>query len=69
MLMPNHGLLLTVVTHSTQPQLNKTATQTSKRCFRVVIDPGHGGHDTGAISQHGLREKMWYWLFRKSSLN
>lgn len=51
------GLLLTVVTHSTQPQLNKTATQTSKRCFRVVIDPGHGGHDTGAISQHGLREK------------
>jgi N-acetylmuramoyl-L-alanine amidase len=24
---------------------------------RVVIDPGHGGHDTGAIGKNGLREK------------
>ena len=24
---------------------------------RVVIDPGHGGHDTGTIGPNGLREK------------
>jgi N-acetylmuramoyl-L-alanine amidase len=24
---------------------------------RIVIDPGHGGHDTGTISSNGLREK------------
>lgn len=24
---------------------------------RIVIDPGHGGHDTGTIGQHGLLEK------------
>ncbi|WP_224240770.1 N-acetylmuramoyl-L-alanine amidase [Hyalangium gracile] len=24
---------------------------------RVIIDPGHGGHDTGAIGKNGVREK------------
>ena len=24
---------------------------------RIVIDPGHGGHDTGTIGAHGLQEK------------
>jgi N-acetylmuramoyl-L-alanine amidase len=24
---------------------------------RIVIDPGHGGHDTGTVGPHGLREK------------
>jgi len=24
---------------------------------RIVIDPGHGGHDTGTIGPHGLMEK------------
>jgi N-acetylmuramoyl-L-alanine amidase len=24
---------------------------------RIVIDPGHGGHDTGTIGRHGLMEK------------
>jgi N-acetylmuramoyl-L-alanine amidase len=24
---------------------------------RIVIDPGHGGHDTGTIGPHGLEEK------------
>jgi len=24
---------------------------------RIVIDPGHGGHDTGTISANGMREK------------
>lgn len=27
------------------------------RIKRVVIDPGHGGHDTGTISPNGMREK------------
>lgn len=55
------GWLVAMLGYAAQPQLNQAATQASKknqaRCFRVVIDPGHGGHDTGAISQHGLREK------------
>ena len=33
----------------------KVASGTSIKC--VVIDPGHGGHDTGTISGNGLREK------------
>src|SRR5437016_14641316 len=24
---------------------------------KIVIDPGHGGHDTGTIGPHGLEEK------------
>ncbi len=27
------------------------------RCIKIVIDPGHGGHDPGAISAHGTKEK------------
>jgi len=27
------------------------------RIRRVVVDPGHGGHDPGAVSQSGLQEK------------
>lgn len=29
----------------------------SKSQARIVIDPGHGGHDSGAISKSGLEEK------------
>src|SRR5205814_3240126 len=32
----------------------KAAQSTIKR---IVIDPGHGGHDTGTISASGMREK------------
>ena len=33
------------------------AAQLGLKIRRVVIDPGHGGKDTGAIGPHGLREK------------
>lgn len=33
------------------------AAQLGLKMRRVVIDPGHGGRDTGAIGPHGLREK------------
>ena len=29
----------------------------------VVLDPGHGGIDTGARGQNGLSEKDWTWRF------
>lgn len=57
---------------SLQPNIQKT-TQASKtlpsslktadaylakpRCINIVIDPGHGGHDPGAIGLHGTKEK------------
>ncbi len=34
-----------------------TPNQGSRRVGRVVIDPGHGGNDPGAIGPHGLKEK------------
>ena len=37
-----------------QPSLNK---QTSHKIFKIVIDPGHGGKDPGAIGPHGEKEK------------
>jgi N-acetylmuramoyl-L-alanine amidase len=33
------------------------AAQLGLKVRRVVIDPGHGGKDTGAVGPHGLREK------------
>jgi N-acetylmuramoyl-L-alanine amidase len=33
------------------------AAQLGLKVRRVVIDPGHGGRDTGAVGPHGLREK------------
>ncbi len=36
---------------------NSIAAQLGLKVRRVVIDPGHGGKDTGAIGPHGLREK------------
>lgn len=33
------------------------AEQLGLKVRKVVIDPGHGGRDTGAIGPHGLREK------------
>lgn len=39
-------------------KINKTADITGDlRCVSVVIDPGHGGRDTGAIGLEGIREK------------
>lgn len=39
------------------PLKTATAYQTSSRCLKIVIDPGHGGSDPGAVSQHGIKEK------------
>lgn len=39
------------------PPLPKPVTGTDGSPLVVVIDPGHGGHDTGAIGPGGLREK------------
>ena len=36
---------------------NSLAAQLGLKVRRVVIDPGHGGKDTGAIGPHGVREK------------
>jgi N-acetylmuramoyl-L-alanine amidase len=33
------------------------ASQLGLKVRRIVVDAGHGGHDTGAIGPHGVREK------------
>ncbi|MGI8783736.1 MAG: N-acetylmuramoyl-L-alanine amidase [Acidobacteriota bacterium] len=39
-------------------QGNRTLTRTlGLKVDRIVLDPGHGGHDTGTIGPQGLREK------------
>lgn len=41
-----------------KPVLNKAVSdRAEKRCVRVVIDPGHGGSDPGAVGLNGTREK------------
>jgi N-acetylmuramoyl-L-alanine amidase len=46
----------------TEPQLTRDGQRSLTRVLglkinRIVIDPGHGGHDTGTIGPHGLMEK------------
>ncbi|HWY26485.1 MAG TPA: N-acetylmuramoyl-L-alanine amidase [Candidatus Angelobacter sp.] len=46
----------------TEPKLNRDGQRSLTRelglkISRIVIDPGHGGHDTGTIGPHGLMEK------------
>lgn len=46
----------------TEPKLNRDGGRSLTRelglkISRIVIDPGHGGHDTGTIGPHGLMEK------------
>ena len=31
---------------------------------RIVIDPGHGGHDQGTEGPRGCSRKIWCWTFR-----
>lgn len=38
-------------------QASKKATGRSRRKFVVAIDPGHGGHDSGAVGKGGTYEK------------
>lgn len=42
---------------SLSAQTIKTAEAHTVKCINVVIDPGHGGHDSGAVSKHGIKEK------------
>jgi len=49
-------------TATPEPAANQPAASTLTRALglkigRIVIDPGHGGHDTGTVGPHGLREK------------
>jgi N-acetylmuramoyl-L-alanine amidase len=39
------------------PQRNQEVTRGPRQVRRVVLDPGHGGHDPGASGPSGLREK------------
>jgi N-acetylmuramoyl-L-alanine amidase len=46
----------------TEPKPNRDGQRSLTRelglkISRIVIDPGHGGHDTGTIGPHGLMEK------------
>jgi N-acetylmuramoyl-L-alanine amidase len=46
----------------TEPKPNRDGQRSLTRALglkisRIVIDPGHGGHDTGTIGPHGLMEK------------
>jgi N-acetylmuramoyl-L-alanine amidase len=48
-----------VIDLSTRPPIteDKTGVGGTRDVRRVVIDPGHGGNDTGAVGPTGLREK------------
>jgi len=39
------------------PQTTAPATQSGKKIKTIVIDPGHGGKDPGAVGHKGLKEK------------
>jgi N-acetylmuramoyl-L-alanine amidase len=51
-----------VLEPSTEPKLTRDGQRSLTRALglkisRIVIDAGHGGHDTGTIGPHGLMEK------------
>jgi N-acetylmuramoyl-L-alanine amidase len=46
---------LVIDVYGTEKKVDKSETTSIKR--RIVIDPGHGGHDPGAIGPNGLCEK------------
>jgi N-acetylmuramoyl-L-alanine amidase len=51
-----------VIEPSTEPKLTRDGQRSLTRALglkisRIVIDAGHGGHDTGTIGPHGLMEK------------
>jgi N-acetylmuramoyl-L-alanine amidase len=49
------GNAAAAATQSLASKVDAKAAQSSLK--RIVIDPGHGGHDTGTISASGMREK------------
>jgi N-acetylmuramoyl-L-alanine amidase len=42
---------------SSQNEATKTTVEPTSQVRCIVIDPGHGGHDTGTIGEGGLKEK------------
>jgi len=50
-------LVIDVSTRGTQAAANPALADGTRPVKRVVLDPGHGGHDPGAIGPAGLREK------------
>jgi len=60
---PKTGIQKTpVLLPPTEPKPNRDGQRSLTRALglkisRIVIDPGHGGHDTGTIGPHGLMEK------------
>ncbi len=52
--MPSGPLLADKPTRDGARSLTRTL---GLKISRIVIDPGHGGHDTGTIGPHGLLEK------------
>lgn len=53
-----HRLVIDVYTGEPRaPSEKNTARKESAGIKKIVIDPGHGGHDPGAIGPGGLREK------------
>jgi len=52
--MSSTSLLPDKPTHDGARSLTRTL---GLKISRIVIDPGHGGHDTGTIGPHGLLEK------------
>lgn len=46
-----------LVLPASAPRIPRVAPRSWKAIRNIVIDPGHGGHDAGAIGPRGLREK------------
>lgn len=46
-----------IVASSSKKKMTVTQAPAEKQKIVVVIDPGHGGKDTGAIGEHGTEEK------------
>ncbi len=46
-----------IIDVSMQPPRTEGKEQGPRRVRRVALDPGHGGHDPGAVGANGLREK------------
>ena len=55
--MPEPFRLVIDVSKDPPPQRKEETTHGPRQVRRVVLDPGHGGHDPGASGPSGLREK------------
>ena len=60
----HHGYMFRFINKNIEKKINQYVDKASvtkiaslKKKVRIVIDPGHGGGDTGAVSQSGFEEK------------